>query len=305
MAIAGRVAIVPKGEYSNAVTYDKLDLVMHNGNAYIAKKQSTGIEPTNEEYWMLILNNVVAEDLENIINGTTPVGKATDADTVDGYDANANGKKGLATILQDYGIMEIGSIIDFHTEDGQDYKVRLFIDGANLNIHKTGQAPATLIDSNGGTINGALDFKVGNYKGAIIADSELIIRNITDEATNTYTNIGIGDGRIGIAKFSNGNLSMYGDVLHTGNKPTGSYTGNGSATSRTINTGGIGSELLFRCGGEVGLFSKYGGVVFNSGMSQVFYFTAEEMKFENGVLTLATASVYVNDNGGSYEYRVL
>lgn len=76
MAIAGRVAIVPKGEYSNAVTYDKLDLVMFNNDAYIAKKASTGIEPTNDEYWMLILNNVVAEDLENIINGTTPVGNA-------------------------------------------------------------------------------------------------------------------------------------------------------------------------------------------------------------------------------------
>ena len=76
MAIAGRVAIVPKGEYSNEVTYDKLDLVMYNNDAYIAKKTSTGIEPTNEEYWMLILNNVVAEDLENIINGTTAVGNA-------------------------------------------------------------------------------------------------------------------------------------------------------------------------------------------------------------------------------------
>ena len=50
MAIAGRVAIVPKGEYSNAVTYDKLDLVMFNNDAYIAKKASTGIEPTNDEY---------------------------------------------------------------------------------------------------------------------------------------------------------------------------------------------------------------------------------------------------------------
>ena len=76
MAIAGRVAIVPKGEYSNVVTYDKLDLVMYNNDAYIAKKASTGIEPTNDEYWMLILNNVVAENLEKIIDGTTPVGNA-------------------------------------------------------------------------------------------------------------------------------------------------------------------------------------------------------------------------------------
>lgn len=89
MAIAGRVAIVPKGEYSNAVTYDKLDLVMFNNDAYIAKKASTGIEPTNDEYWMLILNNVVAEDLEKIINGTTPVGNANDADKLDGFHASA------------------------------------------------------------------------------------------------------------------------------------------------------------------------------------------------------------------------
>ena len=93
MAIAGRVAIVPKGEYSNAVTYDKLDLVMFNNDAYIAKKASTGIEPTNDEYWMLILNNVVAEDLENIINGTTPVGNTLKLNglTSDKFVQNTNG----------------------------------------------------------------------------------------------------------------------------------------------------------------------------------------------------------------------
>ena len=37
-------------------------------------------------------------------------------------------------------------------------------------------------------------------------------------------------------------LELY-NILHTGNKPTGTYTGNGSATERTIETGGIGSVV--------------------------------------------------------------
>ena len=53
MAIAGRVAIVPKGDWISTVKYDKLDLVRFGKNAYVAKKPSTNIEPTNTEYWML------------------------------------------------------------------------------------------------------------------------------------------------------------------------------------------------------------------------------------------------------------
>ena len=53
MAIAGRVAIVPKGEWSADATYKRVDAVTYNNALFIAKKEvSVGILPTNIEYWM-------------------------------------------------------------------------------------------------------------------------------------------------------------------------------------------------------------------------------------------------------------
>ena len=52
--ILGKVAITPKGEYSNATTYQNLDLITYQGNSYLALKETTGNLPTNNEYWQLI-----------------------------------------------------------------------------------------------------------------------------------------------------------------------------------------------------------------------------------------------------------
>jgi hypothetical protein len=50
---AGRILIIPKGDYDSTVTYEMLDLVRHNGTSWLAKKESKGVEPTenNSEYW--------------------------------------------------------------------------------------------------------------------------------------------------------------------------------------------------------------------------------------------------------------
>ena len=76
MAIAGRVAIVPKGEWSQSVTYDKLDLVTYNGNTFIAYKSSVGVEPVDGDTWMLVMQGIDPQEINNIIDGTTPVGNA-------------------------------------------------------------------------------------------------------------------------------------------------------------------------------------------------------------------------------------
>ena len=52
MAIAGRVAIVPKGDWSADVTYKRLDAVTYNNTLYFAKKEvPAGTETSNAEYW--------------------------------------------------------------------------------------------------------------------------------------------------------------------------------------------------------------------------------------------------------------
>lgn len=52
MAIAGRVAIVPKGDWSANATYKRLDAVTYNNTLYFAKKDvSAGTATSNTEYW--------------------------------------------------------------------------------------------------------------------------------------------------------------------------------------------------------------------------------------------------------------
>ena len=52
MAIAGRVAIVPKGDWSADATYKRLDAVTYNNTLYFAKKDvPAGTVTSNTEYW--------------------------------------------------------------------------------------------------------------------------------------------------------------------------------------------------------------------------------------------------------------
>lgn len=103
----------------------------------------------------------------------------------------------------------------------------------------------------------------------------------------------------------NGSAS-YEELLHTGNKPTFTYTGNGSDASRTINVGGIG-ELLYIEGDEFSVqVTKLGATVFVYGAGSVIASIPKaEMKFDSGVLTMATSNTWVNKSGVTYTGRVL
>lgn len=57
-ASAGRVLIIPKGEYDSQSTYNMLDLVRFGAGTFICKKTSEGNEPSFEqdtEYWQLLV----------------------------------------------------------------------------------------------------------------------------------------------------------------------------------------------------------------------------------------------------------
>lgn len=79
MAIAGKVSILPKGEWNSSVSYEKLDAVSYDNALYIAKKPSVGQVPTDGEYWMFCLQSIDYAEFEKIINGTTTVGIADKA----------------------------------------------------------------------------------------------------------------------------------------------------------------------------------------------------------------------------------
>lgn len=64
MASAGRILIMPKGAYSASVTYEMLDLVIHNGSSWVAKKTVKGIEPAtaNAEHWQQMSDFELLDD---------------------------------------------------------------------------------------------------------------------------------------------------------------------------------------------------------------------------------------------------
>lgn len=122
------------------------------------------------------------------------------------------------------------------------------------------------------------------------------------------------DGTLGCMGYNGvGVPTVYTDtaypILHTGNKPSGSYTGNGSAAARTINTKGIGNTLMiYRDDGIVfALVTPNGAltVITREDIKMVGQIPAQQIKFVNGVLTIATINGNVNNNGNIFNYQVL
>ena len=54
MASAGRILIMPKGNYNSETEYEMLDLVFYDGASWVAKKSVVGITPSesSSDYWM-------------------------------------------------------------------------------------------------------------------------------------------------------------------------------------------------------------------------------------------------------------
>ena len=85
-ASAGRVLIIPRGDYNSAATYNMLDMVYYGGKSYICKQTSTGNVPTNTVYWQIMLDGASA------LNDLTDV-NITDPQNGDGIAYNATTHK--------------------------------------------------------------------------------------------------------------------------------------------------------------------------------------------------------------------
>lgn len=98
------------------------------------------------------------------------------------------------------------------------------------------------------------------------------------------------------------------DILHTGNKPSGSYVGTGEA--RTIDIGGFGNALLVWnevMAAGTGKTTPNYTIVFPIGAKgATSSFSSDEVKFESGKLTFAlNPGSSCNAKGATYYYQVL
>ena len=164
-----------------------------------------------------------------------------------------------------------------------------------------------VVKKSGDTMSNSLN--ITNQHGTlnlIIYEKRAFLRSLTDE--NNYGDINVGISTLRHTGFKDGVKFGY-DILHTGNKPSGSYTGNGSATSRTIDTGGLGGlgGLLVYTGGNVVIVTGGGGFSVNTSTGEIFVFKHTDAAFDtNGVLTLNMGNnTPLNHNGTLYYYQVL
>lgn len=91
MAIAGRVAIVPKGDWSADAAYKRLDAVTYNNTLYFAKKDvPAGTATNNTEYWS-----------KSIVGGASAIATTEDAGVVKPADGLAVAEDGTLKVNVD------------------------------------------------------------------------------------------------------------------------------------------------------------------------------------------------------------
>ena len=189
-ASAGRVLIVPRGEYNPNTTYEMLDLVNHNGHSWLAKKTVVGIIPSESytEYWhkMFEIDTIVkntltdelVKDVGDLLQGrfedllskakyVTDLYIVYDVPTFVRWDASTENtpyKEGLTSCTDGFALVY---------GDTANHTINAWANGsAESYTHTVSEGVekgwSKSIPSTGGTMTGPL--RLGGGKGAVSAD---------------------------------------------------------------------------------------------------------------------------------------
>lgn len=178
MAIAGRVAIVPKGDWSADATYKRLDAVTYNNTLYFAKKEvPAGTATSNTEYWS-----------KSIVGGASAIATTEDAGVVkpDGKSMSVDESGTLSINLDGTTITldEAKNVIKL--ADTLKDKINGAFPAANLINNLTTTEAGFGLDARQGK---ALDDKITEINGSLNND----IKALNPSAgIKLYTNFSIG-----------------------------------------------------------------------------------------------------------------
>lgn len=177
MAIAGRVAIVPKGDWSADATYKRLDAVTYNNTLYFAKKEvPAGTATSNTEYWS-----------KSIVGGAGGVATADEAGVVKPADGLTVAEDGTLKVSIDGTTLTMDQVNNvIRLADTLKDKINGAFPAANLINNLTTTEAGFGLDARQGK---ALDDKITEINGSLKDD----INALNPSAgIKSYTDFSIG-----------------------------------------------------------------------------------------------------------------
>lgn len=178
MAIAGRVAIVPKGDWSADATYKRLDAVTYNNTLYFAKKEvPVGTATSNTEYWS-----------KSVVGGASAIATTEDAGVVkpDGKSMSVDESGTLSINLDGTTITldEAKNVIKL--ADTLKDKINGAFPAANLINNLTTTEAGFGLDARQGKV---LDDKITEINGSLNNNRDIIwsgVQEMTLSAVNSW-----------------------------------------------------------------------------------------------------------------------
>ena len=201
-----------------------------------------------------------------------------------GYDNKASG---LAAVNMQGAIDEVAGMIDDLSQefDGMDY------------------FPQT-----GGIVEGAVGVRnVNNGYGRMMknhsseADYGTQLEDITKDGKTAKISV---SALLGLCTYTDpdGNIR---DIHHEGTKPFGSYKGDGSAVTRTIDTKGIGRLITVYNPSYFSFVTPQGALVVTLSEGSIKWIDSSKIYFLNGTLGISTSNAAFNSADTDYYYQVI
>lgn len=122
------------------------------------------------------------------------------------------------------------------------------------------------------------------------------------DALNIRRSAGLLDKLSLYVENANGTSTRYA-IYGSHTKPWGSYTGNGVATVRQVNTTGTGYACIVHSANGTSIVMARGAIRVGGGVFS--WLPSGQAYFKNGILYIATTDSALNTSGTSYSYEVL
>lgn len=214
MAIAGRVAIVPQGNWSADATYKRLDAVTYNNTLYFAKKEvPVGTATSNTEYWS-----------KSIVGGVGAIATKEDAGIVKPADGLSIAEDGTLKVNIDGTTLTMDQVNNvIKLADTLKDAINGAFPAANLINNLTTTEAGFGLDARQGK---ALDDKITEINGSL-KEIELTRYNIEGiDIANVQCFVKNNVAYVKIEISYNPKEAMYGWTKIAGNFPIPVYNGN-------------------------------------------------------------------------------